>query len=376
MEGSRCKIVLIFSVIILFFGASVLPSISGDIEKIDNLSAKGASKNFSMNNDELLAYWSFNEGSGTIAHDYSGHGYDGLIYGAGWTTGYSGYALDFNGNSDYVSVDTYAQDLGFNKSDDYKISVWIKSTSTNSGMICQLSSDIFVFPIAYIRLNSDGTLEAKVQATEVCGVQVISIDSYNDGLWHYIEFIYHSGSDTTDPILELYIDQGFIGSDTDWLCPMNYDQFKKAKIGVKSYESTEYFDGVIDEINIYKKTNQPPNAPTIDGPTTGKVDENYNYTFVTTDPDGDDVKYIIDWGDGDSDTTNLNPSGTDVLVDHVWIEKGTYTITAKAEDEHFSVSSQTTLTITITKSKTASNTLFYSLLDRFPNLLPFLQKFL
>jgi len=375
MKDSKYRTGLIFSIIILCFSAGLIPSISGDIEKINNLSTKEAFKNFSMNNDELLAYWNFDEGGGDIAHDYSGHGYNGVIYGADWTTGYSGYALDFNGNSDYVSFDTYSQELGFNKSDDYKISVWIKSTSTDSGMIYQLSSDIFVFPLAYIELDSDGTLEVKVQATETCGVEVHSIDSYNDGLWHYIEFIYHSGSDTTDPTLDLYVDQEFIGSDTDWLCTMNFNQFKKAKIGIKSYESTDYFDGVIDEVKVYKKTNQPPNAPTIDGPATGKVDEDYNFTFVTTDLDGDKVKYYIDWGDDNSDVTDLNPSGTQVILNHIWIEKGTYTIKVEAEDEHFSVSSETTLTITITKSKIVSNSLFYSLLVRFPSLFALLQKF-
>jgi len=373
LKDSRYKIDLIFFIVILFIGATVIPSISGDFGKNGNTIT---SENLSMNDEELLAYWSFDEGSGDIVHDYSGHSYNGSVYGADWTTGHSGYALDFNGNSDYVSVDPYSEELGFNKSDDYKISVWIKSSSNDQGMIYQTSSDIFVFPIAYIRLNSDGNLDVKVQATEICGVEVISTNSYNDGSWHYIEFIYHGCPETIDPTLELYIDGEYIGSNTDYLCSMYFDQFKKAKIGMTSYESTEYFDGIIDEIKIYKKTNQPPNAPTIDGPATGKVDEDYNFTFVTTDLDGDKVKYYIDWGDDNSDVTDLNPSGTQVILNHIWIEKGTYTITAKAEDEHFSVSPQTTLTITITKSKIVSYSLYYSLLVKFPNLFPFLQKFL
>jgi parallel beta-helix repeat protein len=48
--------------------------------------------------------WRFDEGTGTIAHDDSGSGNDGLIYGSAWTNGKLGKALDFDGIQDYVEV--------------------------------------------------------------------------------------------------------------------------------------------------------------------------------------------------------------------------------------------------------------------------------
>jgi hypothetical protein len=51
-----------------------------------------------------VGYWKFDEGSGNIAHDSSGSGYDGNINNAVWTTGISGNALDFNGANSYVEV--------------------------------------------------------------------------------------------------------------------------------------------------------------------------------------------------------------------------------------------------------------------------------
>jgi len=335
MENSKFKLGLIFSIILLFFSASLIPSISGDTNNIDNLLTKGTPKSCSLNDDESLAYWSFDEGSGTTAYDYSGHSFDGLIYGADWTTGYLSYALDFNGNSDYVSVDTYSEELGFNKSDDYKISVWIKSTSNDAGMIYQVSSDIYILPIAYIRLNPDGTLEVKVQATEECGVEVHSTNTYNDGLWHYIEFIYHGCPDTSDPTLELYIDQEFIGSDTDYLCPMISQQFKRAKIGMKSYESAEYFHGLIDELKVYKKPgeNQPLGVPIINGQTVGVVGEEYSYIFLTMDPDEDYIYYLVDWGDNTS-TGWIGPynSSENVVLSHSWSITDDYDIKARVKD--------------------------------------------
>jgi len=51
----------------------------------------------------LVAYWSFDEGSGTIAHDSAGNNH-GTIYGSTWTTGQIGDALNFDGDKDYVQV--------------------------------------------------------------------------------------------------------------------------------------------------------------------------------------------------------------------------------------------------------------------------------
>ena len=43
--------------------------------------------------------------------------------------------------------------------------------------------------------------------------------------------------------------------------------------------------------------NQPPSITTITGITRGKINTYYNYTFYATDPDNDDIYYLIHWGD-------------------------------------------------------------------------------
>ena len=50
----------------------------------------------------LVAYWNFNEGSGTTASDSSGNGNTGTIYGATRTTGKISSALQFSGANQYV----------------------------------------------------------------------------------------------------------------------------------------------------------------------------------------------------------------------------------------------------------------------------------
>jgi hypothetical protein len=53
-------------------------------------------------NDDLVVYWSFDEGSGKIANDDSGNLIKGIIYGATWSDGKFGQALNLDGNNDYV----------------------------------------------------------------------------------------------------------------------------------------------------------------------------------------------------------------------------------------------------------------------------------
>ena len=53
---------------------------------------------------DLVGYWSFDEGAGTIAHDSSGNGLDGTLNGdPQWVAGQLGGALEFDGN-DFVEI--------------------------------------------------------------------------------------------------------------------------------------------------------------------------------------------------------------------------------------------------------------------------------
>ncbi len=53
----------------------------------------------------LLGWWSFDEGSGTVAKDGSGHGNNGTLNGGPtWVPGLYGTALHFNGQGAYVGT--------------------------------------------------------------------------------------------------------------------------------------------------------------------------------------------------------------------------------------------------------------------------------
>ncbi len=118
----------------------------------------------------------------------------------------------------------------------------------------------------------------------------------------------------------------------------------------------------------------PPNAPTINGPTSGIVGIGYNYIFNAVDPDGDQVRYIIEWGDNTSDTTAFSPSGTDVTVSHTWSSRGTYFIKARAEDVNGLIGPESTLSVTMPTNKAYTHLPFLRFVENHPNLFPILQK--
>jgi hypothetical protein len=67
------------------------------------LSAQEIQELYGQAQNGLVARWRFDEGSGSVAYDSAGDN-DGVVYGAQWTTGQIGGALDFDGANDYVQV--------------------------------------------------------------------------------------------------------------------------------------------------------------------------------------------------------------------------------------------------------------------------------
>jgi len=61
----------------------------------------------------LVAWWRFDEGSGTVAYDSSGNDFIGIIGGTPpWVTGIIGGALSFNGSNQYVALPAIPQIAG------------------------------------------------------------------------------------------------------------------------------------------------------------------------------------------------------------------------------------------------------------------------
>ena len=120
--------------------------------------------------------------------------------------------------------------------------------------------------------------------------------------------------------------------------------------------------------------NQPPNKPTIIGETNGAIQKSYNYTIQTTDPDQDDVQYLIDWGDNNKTLNGFNQSGKKITISHIWDTKGIYNIKVKAIDYRYAESDWATLEVNMPKTH-IYNPIIQKILKIF-GLFPIFEKIL
>jgi len=127
-------------------------------------------------------------------------------------------------------------------------------------------------------------------------------------------------------------------------------------------------------VTISSGVNQPPNKPSKpEGPPSGRINSNYQYSSSTTDPTGDQISYLFSWGDGtDSGWTDPIASGKTVSASHVWTSEGTYEIKVKARDiPNFAESEWSDpLSVSMPRNRLINNPLFTKfidgLMDRFP----------
>ena len=151
----------------------------------------------------------------------------------------------------------------------------------------------------------------------------------------------------------------------------NYNKVKvfnlteELKLGHHSYSIPELFED-----------SNPPSKPSITGPPLGKINEEHIYSFVSTDPDGDEISYYIEWGDSTyTGWTRTIPSGGSLNTSHIWNQKDSYTIMAKAKDTYGAESDWTTLEVSMAKNK-AVNGPFFRFLERLMERFPILEKLL
>ena len=104
-----------------------------------------------------------------------------------------------------------------------------------------------------------------------------------------------------------------------------------------------------------------PRDPAIIGPIKGKRGVDYEYTFFSRDYGNADLKYYIDWGDGNIENW-IGPYNSleAFTLTHSWDSKGTYDVSAKVRNITSPMSQQsykTTLQLRISRG------LFFGLLD-------------
>lgn len=102
------------------------------------------------------------------------------------------------------------------------------------------------------------------------------------------------------------------------------------------WEKEWYYGMVVcGDPTLFIIKNNHPNKPYIDGPSNGKVRSDYYYIIKAEDPDGENIYYYVDWGDG-TNTEWLGPydSGYELNLSHSWKSSGTFQIKVRVKDEN------------------------------------------
>ena len=230
-------------------------------------------------NEDIVGYWSFNEGSGSTAYDSSGNDNNGTIYGAERTVGggISRSALNFDGIDDYVEI---ADDdsLDFGPDGDLTVGAWIKTSSV--GNVRLIADKREVAEIGYsIGLTSYGNIGQQISDGINC-IHVNSNSLVNNNKWHYVVFTVKRNGN-----LKVYVDGAFenqsnvsIVGDISNNNPLNIGQ---------RYTGDHNFNGTIDEVRIYNRSLN-----------SSEISDYYNQTWQSYLQNSSyHSKYVINWDD-------------------------------------------------------------------------------
>ncbi len=201
------------------------------------------------NNLGLVGYWSFNEGVGTIAGDFSGTGKNGTMSGfanpptatSGWTDGKRGKALNFDGSDDQVTINKPVYPSNLN----WSVSGWVKSSVTQRTVYGE-GQNGFNNRKVYL-VSSAGKMRVAIQNTSGTILNVASTADVFDDKWHHFVFSDANGS------ASLYIDGVADASNFNYTRTGTFLQ-DSSNIGcIREISCNDFFSGYIDDVRLYNR---------------------------------------------------------------------------------------------------------------------------
>jgi len=188
----------------------------------------------------LVGWWKFDEGTGSTALDWSGHGNHGTINGDPQSVaGYDGDALEFDGSGDYVNC---GNGPSLQIQDAITIAFWFKVEAFQTTWEAFLSKGDNSYRAS--RGGGDGN------ATHL-GISGTSVGNFNGnviitgGDWHHYAGTY----DGTNA--RIYID-GVLDTEVASTGQINISSYE-LWIGTNSQNTGRLLHGLMDEVRIYNK---------------------------------------------------------------------------------------------------------------------------
>jgi hypothetical protein len=241
-----------------------------DDVRIYNYARSPAQIAWDYNRGAPIAHYEFDTCSGTIAYDESDNRYNGTINPVSsgntavgtcssgtatemWNDGTNGKfnaSLGFDGTDDYVQIADTAN-LRFDSStQDFSLFTWVKRTTTGTEYI--LSKEDADNDGWRLMLNASNQVVCSQDATDVTSTTAIT-----DTNWHLI-----GCTIDRDGNGQVYID-GIANGSTSAMGTDTMATTSNIRIGTRSYTSTSYFNGLIDDVRIYNYVLTPAQIRTV-----------------------------------------------------------------------------------------------------------------
>jgi len=179
------------------------------------------------------------------------------------------------------------------------------------------------------------------------------------------EEITFDGSSSYDPdgeIVEWFWDFGDGTTETGAIVKHSYSEAYNYPVGLKVTDDDGAEDWYVTKI-VISHPNRPPTDPIVRSSiSAGITNTKYIFTVMSTDPDGDNIRYIVDWDDGSHDETDYLPDGTTATLNHTWTSAATFIVNVSAIDENNAQSGITAIEITIDEEAVETSTLNFTLI--------------
>jgi len=187
----------------------------------------------------IVGVWLFDEGSGGIAKDDSGHGYDAdLMETPVWVQGIRGQALEFQ-NGSYLEIRNSAENLGFGGVETFTMAAWINSQGGGT-VIGKYNAGII--GAYFLQIDAGGIVgfDRESDPWIIYGNKALPSNDFG-----------HVAVTFDGTALKLYVN-GELDVQQDW-SPQTTDTVTPVLIGARhaSDAPSDFFNGVLDEVAIF-----------------------------------------------------------------------------------------------------------------------------
>jgi len=191
-----------------------------------------------------LAYYRFEETSGTTANDSSGNGNDGTFVG-GVTLDVASASPDLGRAASFDGIDDYVIAALDPSETDYTVTMWFRADADNGGLfsVTDGAPGSINSHDRHIYLDN-GDIAARTWSDET--ITSSGIDLF-DGGWHHVVHVFSQGQFGQ----RLFIDGQLVAQGAKDASDFNFET--SILVGYSSDAANDFFAGTIDEVAIYDR---------------------------------------------------------------------------------------------------------------------------